>query len=135
MCNTFILYLRMGRPLPFGLTHNNSYTPSAALSQLPDYHYKYHMAVERQTPNATLKKSGCILINPKNGLMYNSDTLQRTATNSIMTSCTQNGSYQPQRLPTQTHIYDCPNYDVPVMEDMFPNYEDPLANVDASNDA
>ena len=55
----------------------------------------------------TVKRNEHVFIDPRTGLMYNTNSIKRSGIRDIHNDC-----YQHTSVASATHIYDCPNYDV-----------------------
>ena len=61
------------------------------------------------TRNNTIRRDDHIFIDPRTGLMYNTNSIKKgdvSGTRDIHNAC-----YQHTSVASASHIYDCPNYD------------------------
>ena len=107
---------RNGYNLPCGL----SSVPTTQGTKPPHkshFDYQYSTAVNPHIPHHgtlrqsnTVKRNEHVFIDPRTGLMYNTNSIKRSDVSGIRDI--HNDCYQHISVASATHIYDCPNYDV-----------------------
>ena len=102
---------RCGRPLPCGLsTFKRTSTTQPTLPKKSQFDYQYSTAINPHAANNTIRRNEHVFIDPRTGLMYNTNSIKRSDISGIRDI--HNDCYQHTSVASATHIYDCPNYDV-----------------------
>ena len=90
---------------------------SRTLPHKSHFDYQYSTAVNPHIPHHgtlrqsnTVKQNEHVFIDPRTGLMYNTNSIKRSDVSGIRDI--HNDCYQHTSVASATHIYDCPNYDV-----------------------
>ena len=86
---------------------------SSAQPTLPkksQFDYQYSTSINPHAANNTIRRNEQVFIDPRTGLMYNTNSIKRSDVSGIRDI--HNDCYQHTSVASATHIYDCPNYDV-----------------------
>ena len=106
------MIFRHRRTLPCGLSspHKQRSSTSPSLPHKSHFDYQYSTAINPHAANNTIRRNEHVFIDPRTGLMYNTNSIKRSDVSGIRDI--HNDCYQHTSVASATHIYDCPNYDI-----------------------
>ena len=96
--------------MPCGLSTSARLTTQPTLPKKSQFDYQYSTAINPHAANNTIRRNEHVFIDPRTGLMYNTNSIKRSDVSGIRDI--HNDCYQHTSVTSATHVYDCPNYDV-----------------------